>query len=48
MVVAIVTRRERTKGVLVLSRIKPMKGIERTPPKGRAKSKKVLTSTALV
>lgn len=47
IVVAMVTRAERTKRVLVLSRTRPMKGIEKTPPSGRAMSKKVLISTAL-
>lgn len=45
--VAIVTSAERTVRVLVLSSTRPMKGILRIPPTGRAMSKKVLTSTAL-
>lgn len=48
IVVAIVTSAERTNNVLVLSRTKPMKGMEKIPPRGRAISKKVLISTALV
>ena len=47
MVVAMLTSAVRTKTVLVLSSTRPMKGIERTPPRGRATSKKVLISTAL-
>ena len=40
------TRRVRTKGVEVLSRMRPMKGMERTPPRGRAMSKTWLMSSA--